>query len=120
MLGHSSIVLTAGTYISVVPELARAFRRPQDMAAPVAPGWPQRGPTYDQQSSTRRENRQVSTGAPPGTRTPNPRIKSSGFASACYQIMPGGAVLAATPPVRCRLVPEPGLQGILESLLAGS
>jgi hypothetical protein len=42
----------------------------------AAPGWPQRGPTQDQKQGPGELKPQVRTGAPPGTRTPNPRIKS--------------------------------------------
>ena len=43
MLGHSSIVLTADTYTSVLPDVAHAA------AEKVAPGWPQPGPAQDHQ-----------------------------------------------------------------------
>jgi len=54
----------------------------------AAPGWPQRGPTQDQKQRPGALKPQVSTGAPPGTRTPNPRIKSPQLTSsipAAYQ-----------------------------------
>ena len=42
----------------------------------MAPGWPQSGPMQDQRRVGRGYNPQVTTGALPGTRTPNPQIKS--------------------------------------------
>jgi len=42
----------------------------------AAPGWPQPGPIQDQKQRPEVIKPQVRTGAPPGTRTPNPRIKS--------------------------------------------
>ncbi len=39
----------------------------------AAPGWPQSGPTHDQKRRPGVIKPQVRTGAPPGTRTPNPR-----------------------------------------------
>ena len=77
-LGHSSITLTADTYTHVLPEVSRAAA---DLVArlitelPSAPRYP-RAPEDDSGPSPRQEKGQVSTGAPPGTRTPNPRIKS--------------------------------------------
>ena len=82
MLGHSSLAITADTYTSVLPEVAReaaervaamvprqpATKIPSTSHAPEAPKVPI--------TRRRREKGQVRHGAPPGTRTPNPRIKS--------------------------------------------
>jgi integrase len=83
MLGHSSIGITADTYTSVLPEVARAAaeaaarlvprRTPAGGDVPISSP---SGTRDDSGLSSRRKKAQVSTGAPPGTRTPNPRIKS--------------------------------------------
>jgi integrase len=83
MLGHSSIGITADTYTSVLPEVARAAAEAvarlvpralrRDPAGPIsAPS----GPQNDTGLPSSRKKAQVKRGAPPGTRTPNPRIKS--------------------------------------------
>jgi hypothetical protein len=85
MLGHSGIAITADTYTSVLPQVARAaaeaanalvpraHRTQHDAAAPIShPSEPEN----DAGLPPRKAKGQVSTGAPPGTRTPNPRIKS--------------------------------------------
>jgi Phage integrase family len=86
MLRHKTMSITADTYTSVVPEVARAAaeaaativpRRsvPKGVSGatstPLAPG--SKNATG---RSSQRKKAQVNTGAPPGTRTPNPRIKS--------------------------------------------
>ena len=87
MLRHSSITITADTYTSVLPETARqaaeaavaivpraaALSQPDD-AGPSSPV--PHGPGYDAGLLLRGEEAQVRCCAPPGTRTPNPRIKS--------------------------------------------
>ena len=92
-LGHSSLAITADTYTSVLPAVARAaaeavaglvprLPRPHpDLRGPrdPAPIRHQSGPERRQQASrTVRQGGkvQVRRGAPPGTRTPNPLIKS--------------------------------------------
>jgi len=85
MLRHKALSITADTCTTVVPEVARAAaeeaaaivpRRNVPKGAsgatktPLAPGQNTTG------RSSRRKKAQASTGAPPGTRTPNPRIKS--------------------------------------------
>jgi integrase len=83
MLGHSSIGITADTYTSVLPEVARAAAEAvarlvpralrRDPAGPIsAPS----GPRNDAGLPSTGKKAQVKRGAPPGTRTPNPRIKS--------------------------------------------
>jgi integrase len=86
MLRHKTLSITADTYTSVVPEVARAAAEAAATIVPrrtvpkgadgatstsLAPG-----PENMTERSSRRKKAQVSTGAPPGTRTPNPRIKS--------------------------------------------
>jgi integrase len=79
-LGHSSITLTSGTYTSVYPAVAAAAA---DAAAALVP----RAASTDvvtrlsrQGADTRSETgNRWSGGAPPGTRTPNPLIKSREF-----------------------------------------
>jgi integrase len=84
MLGHSSIGITADTYTSVLPEVARAAAETvarlvpralrRDPAGPIsAPS----DPRNDAGLPSTRKKAQVKRGAPPGTRTPNPRIKSA-------------------------------------------
>ena len=85
MLGHSTITITADTYASVLPEVARRAAEaaarlvPRGRSAdPRQPG-PISVPSGSEDDSgppPRRAKGQVSGGAPPGTRTPNPRIKS--------------------------------------------
>jgi integrase len=85
MLGHSGIAITADTYTSVLPQVARAaaeaanalvpraHRTQHDAAAPIShPSEPENDAGLPPQKA----KGQVRTGAPPGTRTPNPRIKS--------------------------------------------
>jgi len=89
-LGHSSSVLTRDTYTSVSPRLARdaaertAAMVPRGASAnsdgaatgtDVLPLFSQ-DPEKPTSALPNRKNAQVRTGAPPGTRTPNPRIKS--------------------------------------------
>ena len=85
MLRHSSIAITADTYTSVLPQVAydvaeaaaalvpRTQPTPDEPPAPIL--HPSR-PGDDSGRSPHTENAQVRGGAPPGTRTPNPRIKS--------------------------------------------
>ena len=83
MLGHSSIGITADTYTSVLPEVARAAA---EAAARLVPRMTWRdstglisapsGSENDTGPSSQKKKAQVRRGAPPGTRTPNPRIKS--------------------------------------------
>ena len=86
-LGHSSSVLTRDTYTSVSPRLAkeaaeltaamvpRTARHGDATGTDVLPLFSQ-DPEKPKSALPNRKNAQVSTGAPPGTRTPNPRIKS--------------------------------------------
>ncbi len=88
LLGHSTSVLTRDTYTSVSPRLAReAAERTAAMVPRTArhgdatgtDGLPlvSQGPKMTLGAPSERKNAQVRTGAPPGTRTPNPRIKSA-------------------------------------------
>ncbi len=86
MLGHSTITITADTYTSVLPAVARAAaeatsalvprgsRTHLDPAAPTLhpPGTEDCSPAEHTESQ-----RQVRRGGPPGDRTLNPRIKSA-------------------------------------------
>jgi hypothetical protein len=88
--GHSSSVLTRDTYTSVSPRLARAAAEKSASMVPRAVkttsdetttgthGLPSvfQGPKMTLGALLKTESAQVGTGAPPGTRTPNPRIKS--------------------------------------------
>jgi integrase len=83
MLGHSSIGITADTYTSVLPEVARAAAEAAARLVPRTTSTGSRvpisspsGPRNDAGPSSTRKKAQVKRGAPPGTRTPNPRIKS--------------------------------------------
>jgi integrase len=81
MLGHSSITITADIYTSVLPGLAHGAA---ERAAALVPRTleklgPQLAPMGAEDTSCalpRKERDQVRGGAPPGTRTPNPQIKS--------------------------------------------
>ncbi len=87
MLRHSSIAITADTYTSVVPEVAK---RAAEASAAVVPrrravgdtartlGLPtgSQTPGNDEGRSLQKRNAQVKSGRAPGDRTPNPRIKS--------------------------------------------
>jgi integrase len=84
MLGHSSSVLTRDTYTSVVPELAREAAEKTAALIPRRRATGTNGlPTGSLESKTNQAaphisgNRLISGGAPPGTRTPNPLIKSA-------------------------------------------
>jgi integrase len=84
LLGHSTSVLTRDTYTSVLPEVARAAAEAIAGIVPLrwtdaeksgtrsAPGTPEN----KSEKAGFRTKGQVRQGAPPGTRTPNPRIKS--------------------------------------------
>jgi hypothetical protein len=83
LLGHSTSVLTRDTYTSVSPRLAReAAERTAAMVPRTAwhgdatgtDGLPLVSPGPEKPTSAlpNRKNAQVTTGAPPGTRTPNP------------------------------------------------
>ena len=88
-LGHSSLTITADTYTSVLPAVARAAAEavadiipravtPTADAAQLAVGY--HSPQEEAEMKITRRllegKAQVGAGAPPGTRTPNPRIKS--------------------------------------------
>ncbi len=85
-LGHSSLAITADTYTSVLPAVARAAaeavaevipRRPRDPFTPApATIRPQSRPGEASVRIIRRESPQVRGGGPRGNRTHNPRIKS--------------------------------------------
>jgi integrase len=91
-LGHSSLAITADTYTSVLPAVAQAAA---EAVADVIPRAPRAGADAaglavryqfgpkeavmepsDPRNTTSPQVRGLSVGAPPGTRTPNPRIKS--------------------------------------------
>jgi integrase len=90
LLGHSTSVLTRDTYTSVSPRLARdaaertaatiprTTRTESDESATGTTGLPSVSPAAKLTLVGRNteEKDQVNDGAPPGTRTPNPRIKS--------------------------------------------
>ena len=119
MLGHSSIGITADTYTTVLPEVARAaaevvarlvpraLRR--DGAGPIpAPS----DPWSDDEPSSKRRKGQVSRGAPPGTRTPNPRIKSRAGPDRMSVLRRSDAGTAGDPRVGARRSPvQAGLSG---------
>jgi integrase len=85
MLGHSTITITADTYASVLPEVARRAAEsaarlvprgqqadPQQLGPISAPS----GPEADTEPSPPNTKGQVTSGGPRGTRTHNLRIKS--------------------------------------------
>ena len=93
LLRHSSITITADTYTSVLPQVARdaaektAALVPRARARTLGPTSGAHQTTVDSQDHRKRSSKTtkdqvnngvgpVSEGAPPGTRTPNPRIKS--------------------------------------------
>ncbi len=83
MLGHSSITITADTYTSVLPEVARAAAEAAARMVPPAPRADFPGPISHPSGSPEdadpvpvQTKVQVSGGGPPGDRTRNPRIKS--------------------------------------------
>jgi hypothetical protein len=98
MLRHSSITITADTYTSVVPEIARAAAEAAAAIVPLtgrakksraahsagkkkASGTPRlpigsHGAKNTTGRSSQRKNAQLRKGAPPGTRTPDPLIKN--------------------------------------------
>ena len=86
MLRHSTIQITADTYAAVLPEIARQAAEAAAALVPQPPAeQPDDGavstslatdPKNDQGRSPEEENAQVADGAPPGTRTPDPLIKS--------------------------------------------
>ena len=81
MLGHSSIAITADTYTSVVPQVARDAaettarlipRRPRDSAGPIsAPS----GASQAADPGQEEEKDHVTHGGPRRARTDDPRIK---------------------------------------------
>jgi len=99
LLGHSSITITADTYTSVLPEVARAAAEAaarlvprnnpaaaadtaddataprRDVPVPFPTIAPEEG-DGDPKPRSKEENMQVRPGGPRGTRTHNPRIKS--------------------------------------------
>ncbi len=88
-LGHSSLAITADTYTSALPAVAQAAAEAVAAVVPragaagaSAAAFPFRsqspGEDHQMEIGQRRPGTkaQVNTGAPPGTRTPNPRIKS--------------------------------------------
>ena len=91
-LGHSSLAITADTYTSVLPAVAHAAAEavanviprtaPSSAAASRLADRYQSAPQEDDVTTTDPGNAtspqvgSLSMGAPPGTRTPNPRIKS--------------------------------------------
>ena len=91
-LGHSSLAITADTYTSVLPAVAQAAAEAvagvipraaaEGLAAAAFPFRSQSAPQEEQMikpnpgNATSPQVRGLSVGAPPGTRTPNPRIKS--------------------------------------------
>jgi integrase len=84
-LGHSSISITADTYSHLLSGVDQnAAQRAEDLVpraprAPVTDSGSKRvaiRPGMTKGTPKRSRDAQVRTGAPPGTRTPNPRIKS--------------------------------------------
>ena len=90
-LGHSSLAITADSYTSVPPAVAQAAAEvvagivPRTQPVAVSPEEPsaaalavrwQFGPKDDPGRPPGRVNALVRGGAPSGTRTPNPLIKS--------------------------------------------
>jgi integrase len=87
LLGRSTSTLTRDTYTSVSPRLAREAAERTAALVPRTPGSqfatgtdgppsvPQ-GPKMTMGVAPQQENAQLRRSAPPGTRTPNPRIKS--------------------------------------------
>ena len=91
-LGHSSLAITADTYTSVLPAVAAAAAEAvADVIPRASPRSPDAGafpfrshPAPQEDPMTRPDPRKATkplvrglpVGAPPGTRTPNPRIKS--------------------------------------------
>lgn len=86
MLRHSSIAITADTYTSVLPQVARDAAeaaatlvrgtRPTTSAEQSAPTLHPHGPISASASGRKNEKDQVNQGGPRGTRTHNLRIKS--------------------------------------------
>jgi integrase len=86
MLRHKTLAITADTYTSVLPEVARSAAEATALIVPrriMPKGASGAASTSLAQSRKKPHNQtvrtkkaQVRTGAPPGTRTPNPRIKS--------------------------------------------
>jgi len=85
-LGHSSLSITSDTYSHLLRGVGREAAEASVALVPRAPRihsqdqeHPACTPEPGQQSGRppQRKNAQASTGAPPGTRTPNPRIKSA-------------------------------------------
>ena len=84
MLRHSSHKITADTYTSVLPDVAREAAEAVVSLVPRRKVQASDGATTPRplcsevtaKRSSGRKKGQVKTGAPPGTRTPNPRIKS--------------------------------------------
>jgi hypothetical protein len=123
MLRHKTLAITADTYTSVIPEVARAAaeaaativpRRimPKDVGGAASTSLA-RSRKQTRSLTARSKKGQVRTGAPPGTRTPNPRIKSPLFGSILLlYLVPGCAGMCR--PVRltasaagrgCRVLP---------------
>ena len=84
-LGHSSIAITADTYSHLLPGVGRAAAQRAEAMVPRAPrdtaglSSGSHDVEHDVQTAADSENAQVSgvvSGGPPGTRTPNPKIKS--------------------------------------------
>jgi hypothetical protein len=85
-VGHSSLSLTADTYTHMVGSVGRQAAEAAAALVPRLGGGEgsaaalplrcQSAPENDDGRSPAEENAQVRGGAPPGTRTPNPRIKS--------------------------------------------
>ena len=79
-LGHSSLALTADTYTHVLPQVASdaaaIIVRLTLAADPALAAREQQGPETTLGAPLVEGDAQVMPGAPPGTRTPNPRIKS--------------------------------------------
>ena len=88
-LGHSSVTITADTHTSALPAVAQAAAEAIAGIIPRAPaeaadatallvGYhiPEKEAKMKVNKASPGTNAQGRTGAPPGTRTPNPRIKS--------------------------------------------
>ena len=86
MLRHSTMQITADTYTSVLPEIARQAAEAAAALVVQPPAvQPEDGgvspslassPENDQGHPSDRKDAQVTNSAPPGTRTPDPLIKS--------------------------------------------
>jgi hypothetical protein len=120
LLGHSTSTLTRDTYTSVSPRLARdeaertasmvprTTRTESNQRATGTEGFPLVPPPAKLTSvgPSRGERMQITAGAPPGTRTPNPRIKRP-LLSISDNVMPDQSVPFLLPSTGPRNDPLP-------------